>query len=78
MAANYGWLNLARAARVMGISSEELADAVFESWAPPHEFTRTHSIRFRWTDVWLWKLADAWKHRVHRQKLLYGQWQMQG
>jgi len=73
MVINYGWIGLNRAAHILGISKDELIDAVFESWAPPHEFTRTHAIRFRWTDVWRWKLADGWRHRTYRQDLLYGQ-----
>lgn len=77
MATNNEWLNLRRAARVLGISAEELVDAVLEGWAPPHEFTRTHAIRFRWADAWLWKLADGWRHRAYRQGLLYAHWKMQ-
>ena len=71
MRIDYGYIGLSDTAAIMEITEDELIDGLFESWAPIHEFTGDNKVRFRWTDVWVWRLNGGSLGRTTRKKSLY-------
>jgi len=69
---NYGWINLHRTASILKMTIDELINAMFEGWAPVHEFySNCTKVRFRRTDVHYWLLMNGHIGRARKLELLY-------